>query len=143
MPTIQRSALVPFSCQQMFDLINDIPAYPKFMPGCTGAEVLEEGDNWRLARLDLSGAGLKQSITTRNTLDPPHAMRLHLEQGPFSEFNGEWRFNALDDSACKVSLSLRFRFSNRLLAMAAGKLFERVAAGQVDAICRRAREVYA
>lgn len=142
MGKIERSAIVPFSCQQMFDLINDIPSYPQFMRGCSSAEILTRGDGWLTARLELSRAGVRQSFITRNVLTPPHRIELGLLEGPFKSFSGEWRFEALGDQACKVSFWLSFQFSSRIVALAAGKLFEKVASDQVDMICQRARDIY-
>ena len=71
MTDIQRSALLPFSAEQVYALINDVSAYPKYMNGCVGAEILEQTDEIMEARLDLAKGGLKYSFTTRNTLCPP------------------------------------------------------------------------
>lgn len=142
MKRIQRSALVPYSAEQMFALINDIPSYPKFMPGCVGSEVIEKTDDWVVARLDISRAGIKQSFVTRNILAPPVKMSLTLEDGPFSSLLGEWEFTILSESACKISFWLEFEFTNKLVALAASKVFEMIASEQVDAICQRAAIVY-
>jgi len=133
---------VNFSVQQMYELVNDIESYPQFMPGCSGAELLEKGEGWLKARLDITKAGLNQSFVTRNTLRPPHAMEMALVEGPFSHFKGEWLFDELQEGACKVSFRLAFAFSNPLLGFAAGKLFEQVASEQVAALCRRAQQIY-
>ena len=142
MKRIERSALVAFSAQQMFDLINDIGAYPQFMPGCVGAEILKSEETSLTAWLDLSSAGFKHSFVTRNQLEPPVSMRMSLVEGPFSMLEGQWTFQSLDDNACKVGLWLEFELSNTLLNLAASKLFEKIASEQVDAICRRAKQVY-
>ena len=139
---IERSALVNYSAQQMFDLVNDIEAYPQYMDGCVGAKVLARGDDWLEARLDLRKAGVSQSFVTRNQLRAPESMSLTLVDGPFSKLAGEWRFKALNESACKVSFSLEFELKSRLLGMAVGKLFETVTAKQVDALCARAQQIY-
>jgi ribosome-associated toxin RatA of RatAB toxin-antitoxin module len=139
---IERSALVNYSAQQMFDLVNDIEAYPQYMDGCVGAQVLARGEGWLEARLDLSKAGVSQSFVTRNQLCAPHSMSLALVDGPFRALAGEWCFKALNDSACKVSFSLEFELQSRLLGMAVGKLFETVTAKQVDALCARAQQIY-
>ena len=133
---------MPFSCSQMYELINDIAAYPEYMPGCAGAEILQRGDDWLTARLDLSGAGLKKSFVTRNTLDAPKSILMALETGPFKSLAGNWQFEKLDECACKVSFYLEFEFSNKLLGMTVGKLFEKVASEQLDAICLRAKSIY-
>jgi ribosome-associated toxin RatA of RatAB toxin-antitoxin module len=139
---IERSALVNYSAQQMFDLVNDIEAYPHYMDGCTGARVLARGDDWVEARLELNKAGVSQSFVTRNQLQPPHTMVMNLVDGPFNYLRGVWQFTPLGDAACKVSFQLEFEMKNRLLGMAVGKLFESVGSKQVDALCARARQVY-
>lgn len=139
---IHRSALVAHSDHQMFQLVNDIEAYPHYMDGCIGAEVLERSETEVTARLDLSKLGMRYSFTTRNHLREPEAMDMRLIEGPFKQMKGLWSFHALADNACKVSLDLEFEFSNRLVAKAAGKWFESVANELVDGLCRRAQHVY-
>lgn len=145
---INRSALVHFTPRQMFDLVNDIEAYPQYMDGCEQAQVLARGDadehghRWLEARLTLSKGGISQSFVTRNQLCPPESMTMNLVDGPFKQLQGCWRFTALGDSACKVSFELSFELQNRLLGMAVGKLFESVAGKQVDALCARAQKIY-
>lgn len=142
MVSISRTALVEYSAQQMFDLINDIESYPQFMSGCIAAELLEKKDNMLEARLTLGKSGFQQSFVTRNTLTPPEKMVMHFVEGPFSTFEGAWQFQALSDTACKVSLDLEFEFSNPLIAMTAGKWFEESAGKQVDTLCQRAKAIY-
>lgn len=139
---VQRSALVQYSAQQMFDLVNDIETYPQYMDGCVGAKILRREDDWLEARLDLQKAGVTQSFITRNHLQPPICMTMTLVDGPFSKLHGCWRFTPLSVAACKVSFELEFELKNRLLGMAVGKLFEAVANRQVDALCARAQTVY-
>lgn len=139
---IERSALVGYSASQMYALVNDIEAYPQFMDGCVGAEVLRRGENWLEARLDLAKAGVKQSFATRNELSPPHRMTMELLEGPFQYLRGVWEFTPLNEEACKVSFTLNFEMKNRLLGMAVGKLFEVVGNRQVEALCERAKQIY-
>lgn len=143
MSKIVTSAIVPYSCEQMFALVNDIEHYPEFMSGCEGASVLNKGDNWVEARLDLARAGFKQSFTTHNTLTPPHNMHLKLVSGPFKSFSGDWGFEALNETACKVTFSLAFEFKNKLIGFAAGKVLKQIAADQVQSVRERADTVYA
>lgn len=142
MHKVERSALVNYSAQQMFDLINDIEAYPQFMDGCVGAKILARGDDWLEARLELSKAGVSQSFVTRNQLQPPLSMTLQLVDGPFKYLRGAWRFTPLGEQACKVTFELEFALQNRLLGMAVGKLFENVSNKQVAALCVRATHIY-
>ena len=143
MPVVERSALVNYSAQQMFDLVNDIEAYPQYMDGCVGAQILRREEGWLEARLELSKAGVSQSFVTRNQLLPPHTMTMSLLDGPFTYLNGKWQFTSLGEQACKVSFTLDFELKNRLLGMAVGKLFEAMVNKQVDALCARAKVIYA
>ena len=139
---IERSALIACSSRQMFDLVNDIESYPKFMNGCVGARVLERHKDCIVAKLDLSRMGMSYSFTTRNVLLEPAAMDMQLVEGPFKFFSGLWQFQELAPDACKVCLSLEFEFANSLVSKAAGKWFESIANELVDGVCRRANHLY-
>lgn len=139
---VNRSALVSYSAQQMFDLVNDIEAYPHYMEGCVGAQILKREGDWLEARLDLSKAGVTQSFVTRNQLHAPTSMSMTLVDGPFKRLHGCWRFAVLAEHACKVSFELEFELQNKLMGMAVGRLFESVASKQVDALCARAKQIY-
>lgn len=142
MTTISRSALLPYSVDQIFELINDVSAYPQFMDGCVGAEVLSESDDAMVARLDLSRAGVRQSFTTRNALQRPLEIKLELVDGPFESFAGRWTLLALNEQACKVSLFLSFTLNNSVLSAAARQLFNGAANSMVDAMVKRAKVLY-
>ncbi len=142
MVAISRSALVDYSAQKMFDLINDIEAYPQYMTSCLEAVIVEKGDDFVEAQLTLGKSGVQQQLTTRNELRPPELMIMRFVDGPFSSFEGRWQFQPLTDSACKVNLDLEFEFSNPILAMTVGKWFEKIASQQVDALCQRANDIY-
>ncbi|MEA3644128.1 MAG: type II toxin-antitoxin system RatA family toxin, partial [Lamprobacter sp.] len=126
MPAINRSALLPYTPRQLFDLVNDVEAYPQYMEGCVGAEVLHADECSMEARLDLARAGFAQSFITLNTLSAPESIALQLKDGPFERFAGCWRFQALGDAACKISLQLEFSVGSSLVGAAAGRLFDRV-----------------
>ncbi|RUO32100.1 ubiquinone-binding protein [Aliidiomarina sedimenti] len=143
MPQIERTSLVPYSCKQMFDLVNDIPAYPEFVPGCSAARILAEQDAQIDAELQISKAGIQQSFATRNQLHEPHRIDLQLISGPFKALQGAWYFESLDNGkACKVILRLDFEFSSRMLQFAFGKVFNEVNRRMVDAFAKRAKVVY-
>jgi ribosome-associated toxin RatA of RatAB toxin-antitoxin module len=115
MPTIERSALVEHSVNRMYDLVNDVTAYPRRFAWCERAEVLEQGEGRMLARLELGLGGFSTWFTTENTLDPPHRIDMDLRDGPFRRLRGRWLFHALDESACKVSLTLDFEPQRALM----------------------------
>ncbi|MEP5763520.1 MAG: type II toxin-antitoxin system RatA family toxin [Halieaceae bacterium] len=142
MTTIQRSALLPYPAERLFLLVNDIEAYPQYMDGCVGAEILSRGEGVLEARLDLARGGIAQSFATRNRAEPHHRIELELLEGPFEHFAGSWKFQQLGDMACKVSLDLEFTLSSKLLSTATARLFDAVTLNLVDALSRRARHLY-
>jgi ribosome-associated toxin RatA of RatAB toxin-antitoxin module len=139
---IERSALVPFSAERMFALVNDVRRYPEFVPWCAGAEVLEETDALIEASLRLKRGGVEHRFTTRNTLTPFTAMRLELVDGPFTTFTGDWTFKALGEDACKIGLTLTFQYRGRLATAALGALLSSSADTLVEAFCQRAKALY-
>jgi ribosome-associated toxin RatA of RatAB toxin-antitoxin module len=139
---IAKSALLPYAAEQLFDLVNDIAAYPQYMDGCAAATILSATDETVEARLELNRAGITQAFATRNRLQRPTAIDMDLLEGPFTALTGRWQFQALAPEACKVSLDLRFELDGKLASLAAGRLFESVASNLVDALCRRAHALY-
>lgn len=142
MTRVQRSALLPYTAERLFQLVDDIESYPDYMDGCVGAAVLHRDAGYVEARLDLARGGIQHSFSTRNRLLAHQAIELELLEGPFETFRGRWQFQALGDSACKLSLDLEFTFNNGVLGVAAGKLFDSVTANLVEALSRRARDLY-
>ena len=115
MPTIERSALVEHSVNRMFALVNDIAAYPRRFDWCEAAQVLEDGPERQLAKLELGIGGFRTWFTTENRLSPPHHIDMDLRDGPFRRLQGRWQFHALDETACKVTLSLDFEPQSSLM----------------------------
>lgn len=142
MPTINRHALVPFSAEQMYLLVNAVDDYPKFLPGCKETTVLEASDNHMRALMLLSKAGIEKQLTTRNELVHAKSITMQLEDGPFKSLKGVWDFTSLSDDACRVQLNLDFEFKNKLTEMAFGKIFIALANSMVEAFTKRAKQVY-
>lgn len=142
MPTVKKSLLMPYSTGQIYRLVDDIPAYPQFLPWChSSSELLRTEDEVR-ARVEIAHAGIHKTFTTQNRLQKNKIIEMRLVEGPFRQLEGFWRFDELDDNACRVSLDLDFEFSNRLVALAFGPLFNQVANTLVDAFNKRAKQLY-
>ncbi|UMX66529.1 type II toxin-antitoxin system RatA family toxin [Klebsiella pneumoniae] len=137
-----RIALVPFSAEQMYQLVNDVKSYPDFLPGCTGSHVLELGPTQMTAAVDVSKVGISKTFTTRNTLTSNQSILMSLVDGPFTKLIGGWKFIPLSPEACKIEFHLDFEFTNKLIEMAFGRIFKELAANMVQAFTSRAKEVY-
>ncbi len=142
MTHIQRSALLPYTAEQMYDLVNRVEHYPEFLPWCSETHVLEESEDAMRARLTVAKAGLRQSFTTHNALIPGRQIQMQLEDGPFSNLQGTWEFKPLSEQACKISLDLHFEYSGPIIRATLGPLFNHAANTLVDAFSQRAKELY-
>jgi len=139
---IRRSAIVRHTPAQMFDLVNDVEAYPRRFTWCAGARVLEREGDALTARLELRIGGLTQAFTTRNTLSPPQRIAIELVEGPFRHLSGAWEFAALGTDGCKVTLALDFEYSG-VMAPLMRIGFQKLADRMVDEFCTEAARTYA
>ena len=142
MTAISKSALVPYSAEQIFKLVDDVTAYPEFLPWCGGAKELSRTSDEVQASVLISYSGLNKSFTTRNLLQANKMIEMSLIDGPFRHLHGFWRFESLADDACKVSLDLEYEFSSKLIGLAVGPVFSNIANTLVDSFCQRAEVVY-
>jgi ribosome-associated toxin RatA of RatAB toxin-antitoxin module len=142
-PLISRNALVPYNVVEMYQLVDDIAAYPKFLPWCRSAEIISRTDEDVQACIEIAKGVLNKSFTTINRMQKNKIIEMRLLKGPFKHLQGYWRFDALKNSqACKISLDLDFEFDSKLIALAVGPVFSQIANSMVEAFCQRAIEVY-
>ena len=142
MASINRTALVPYSPEQMYVLVDDIDRYHEFLPWCGDSKVLFRDEDEARASIVVAKGGFNKSFTTCNRLQNNKMIEMRLLEGPFKHLEGFWRFDSLGEDACKVSLDLEFEFSNKIVGMTFGPVFAQVANTLVDAFMKRAVEVY-
>ena len=145
MKTVNKSVLIWYRPEEMYALVVDVAAYPKFLPWCDTAAVVSGDDTGMTARIGIAFGGVHQTFTTRNRHTPDRAVAMQLVDGPFSRLDGEWRFHPLGDGtqrACKVDLVLNYGFDNVALGALVGPVFDRIAGSLVDAFVKRAEQVY-
>ena len=102
MTAIHKSALVPYAADEMYGLVADIESYGKFLPWCGGSRIVSRDADSVTAAIEIAYRGVHKTFTTRNRLEPGRVMELQLVDGPFKFLQGHWRFEALDDKACKA-----------------------------------------
>lgn len=142
MHSLKRSALVPYSARQMYELVNAIEDYPRFLPWCSSSKVLSRTETEVVAELQITWKGMSKSFTTRNSLLPYDRMDMNLVNGPLKHMEGIWGFQPLDEKACKVMLDLEFDFAGGLIGKLFQPIFQHIANSLVDAFCKRAAELY-
>ena len=139
---ITKSAIVPFSPQQMFELVNNINDYSNFLNWCDSSSILNETGNQITASVQINKNGFKQTFTTINSSSLYESIKMELLDGPFDELSGEWRFESLGDNAAKVYLDLEFSFKSKIADMTMSPLFKSIANSQLDAFIARAKHIY-
>ena len=142
MATVERSILIAYSAQQMFDLVEDIEAYPRFLPWCERTRVDYRDEQKTIATLHINYLGVKSHFTTENEKRSPVFMSLKLVDGPFRRLEGGWHFRPLDEQACKIEFQLAYEFSSKLFDKMIGPVFGQICNTFVDAFARRAEQVF-
>ena len=139
MKRITRSAIVECSAEALYVLVEDIEAYPSFLPWCAAAQVRERELGRTVATLTLAAKGIRQSFTTENTNLPGRSIDMRLLEGPFRHFSATWRFTPLQQAgAAKFEFALGYEFSSRIVAAVLEPVFSRIADSTVEAFAHRA-----
>ena len=143
MTRIEKTALVKFSAQQMFDLVNDIESYPQFLPWCSQSRIIKREGNIVEAELSISKGGFQKAFSTRNELDMGKQMTVSLIDGPFSHLAGVWQFQPLREDASKILFNLDFELSVKLASLAFVAVFNQICNSMFSSFTQRAKVVYA
>lgn len=143
MARVEKSVLVAHPPERMFELVDRVEDYPDFLPWCGGTELVLRDELRTVATIHIAYLGIHQSFTTENHKLYAREMRITLQEGPFVELEGDWRFLPLGEDACKVEFRLQYVFSSRVLETILAPVFSHITNTFVDAFVRRADEVYA
>jgi ribosome-associated toxin RatA of RatAB toxin-antitoxin module len=151
MKQVKKSVLLWYSPHERYALVTAVEDYPRFVPWCERAEVLQCDDNGMTARLTLAKGGVRHAFTTRNLHKPDEEVQVQLVDGPFSLLDGTWLFRPIgragaapDDAAqaCRIDFDLRYAFANGALEAIVSPVFDRIANTLVDSFVQRAEQVY-
>ena len=143
MQCVKKTVLVAYSAVQMYELVDRVEDYPKFLPWCAGARVLESHPGGKTARVDIDYHGVRAHFTTDNTNVIGESIAIRFKDGPFRALHGTWQFRSLAPDACKVEFTLTYEFKTHVLEAAVGPVFSHIANSFIDAFVRRAEAVYA
>lgn len=133
---------MPYSAQQMFEVVNAVDEYPLFLPWCASSAIVSQTESSMEASILMKKGKLNHSFSTRNTIKQGELIHMNLLNGPFKSLSGDWVFSPLSDNNCKIELKLEFEFSSKIIAMLIGPVFTQIANSLVDAFCQRAHQVY-
>lgn len=141
MPKIQRSAIMPYPAEVLYDIVNDIESYPRFLPWCGGSKINRSDENAMEASVLMKKGLLNHWFTTYNRLYRNERIEMELVDGPFKTLHGTWYFHKLSDDATKIALELTFEFSSGVATSLLTPVFSQIANTMVDSFCSRATEL--
>jgi coenzyme Q-binding protein COQ10 len=133
---------MPYSAEQMFDLVADVKAYQEFLPWVIAMRVRKDTPEETLADMIVGFKGLRETFTSRVRKDRPHSINVEYVEGPLKYLHNDWRFRP-DGNGCLVDFSVDFAFKNRMFEMLAGQVFTMALRKMIGAFEERARVLYA
>lgn len=132
---------MPFSAHIMYEIVNDVANYPRFLPWCGDCKILSQSDTSMKASILMNKGKVNQWFSTHNVLTADHKIEMALIDGPFKRLDGVWEFIELDQGASKIILDLNFEFSNSFVSTLVAPVFTQIANTLVDSFCSRAYEL--
>lgn len=137
---LSHTVLVPYPIESMFDLIEHAEAYPKFVPWCVGATILQRSDDRVAARLEFSYRSVRFGFRTDNAKSRPDWLQVRLVEGPFRRFHGDWQLTRLGDIGCRIHFAVSYEIADGLLDRLAAPAVGHVSRAMVDAFVKRAEQ---
>jgi coenzyme Q-binding protein COQ10 len=147
MPRHSETKQLPYTAQQMFDLVADVARYPEFLPWTAAARVRSvrpiEGGEEMLADLVISFKVFRERFGSRVTLlSAQNVIMTEYIDGPFKHLKSIWRFADRPEGGCEVGFEVDFEFRNAILAGIIGLVFNEAMARVVRAFEARADQLY-
>jgi ribosome-associated toxin RatA of RatAB toxin-antitoxin module len=142
MANVCTSVCVNYTPMEMYDLVNDVQAYPSYIPLCKEVKLLAKTSDKLRATITMAKGKIKLSFTTENSMEAGRTIHMKLVEGPFKRLNGVWRFEPCGTDGCEATFRIDFEFANALLGMAFGGFFKEVSETMIDAFCREAAKKY-
>jgi coenzyme Q-binding protein COQ10 len=142
MPGISETRRLPYSAEQMFDLVADVARYPEFLPWVVATRVRSDNDTEMVADMLVGFKALREKFTSRVIKQRPERLEVIYVDGPMRDLDNVWHFRALPEGGCEVDFCVDFSFKNRMFEMMAGQYFDRAFRKMVAAFDTRAHELY-
>jgi coenzyme Q-binding protein COQ10 len=142
MPSIREVRQLPYTPEQMFDLVADVGSYKQFLPWVIATRVRSDSETEMVADMVVGFKSLRESFTSRVTKDRPHEIRVHYVDGPLSDLDNIWQFRPYGLESCELDFYVDFTFRNSMFERIAGQYFDRAFRKMVEAFEKRAAQLY-
>ena len=142
MPRHAETRRLPYTCEQMFDLVADVPRYAEFLPWVSQIRVRSNSDTEMVAEMIVGFKGLRETFTSKVEKARPEHIHVDYLDGPLKYLRNDWTFRP-DGTGCMVDFSVDFAFKNRVFEMLAGQVFGAALRRMIGAFEERAAVLYA
>ncbi|WP_340587751.1 type II toxin-antitoxin system RatA family toxin [Erythrobacter alti] len=142
MPSIRETRRLPYSAEQMFDLVADVDNYPEFLPWVIATRVRRDSDSEMTADMLVGFKALREKFTSKVVKERPHSINVHYIDGPLRDLDNNWTFRDVGDGACEIDFCVDFTFKNLMFETLAGQYIDRAFRKMVSAFEARAQELY-
>jgi coenzyme Q-binding protein COQ10 len=142
MPGIRESRTLPYSAEQMFDLVADVGRYPEFLPWVIATRVKSDDGHEMVADMLVGFKALREKFTSRVIKDRPGRLEVIYVDGPMRDLDNVWQFRPLPDGGCEIDFNVEFAFKNKMFEVLAGQYFDRAFRKMVAAFETRADDLY-
>ncbi len=143
MPRHSETRRLPYTPDQMFDLVADVARYPEFLPWVSAIRVRQNGEALMIADMIVGFKGLRETFTSRVAKARPGKIHVEYLDGPLKYLRNEWSFRPDAQGGCLVDFSVDFAFKNKVFEMLAGQVFDRALRKMIGAFEDRAAVLYA
>lgn len=142
MPTHAEKRVLPYSKEQLFDLVAQVDKYPEFLPWCLGCRVKSRTDDQVVADMVIGFKVFREGFTSRVQLNKPDRVDVKYENGPFKYLDNHWIFNDMGDGNTEIDFYVDFEFRSRILQAAIGAVFNEAVRRMISAFEQRAHDLY-
>ncbi|WP_010413455.1 type II toxin-antitoxin system RatA family toxin [Citromicrobium sp. JLT1363] len=141
MPGIHQKRVLPYSPEQMFDLVADVKSYPKFLPWVIATRIQSDSETEMVADMVVGFKAIREKFTSRVEKKRPRSIRVHYVDGPLSDLQNDWQFEPAE-GGCEIDFCVDFTFKSKIFETLAGAYFDRAFRRMMTAFEERAHELY-
>jgi coenzyme Q-binding protein COQ10 len=141
-PGIQETRRLPYSAEQMYDLVADVARYGEFLPWVIATRVRSDSETEMVADMLVGFSAIREKFTSRVMKQRPERIEVQYVDGPLKDLDNLWVFRAVSDKECEIDFSVQFAFRNALFEKLAGQYFDRAFRKMVAAFETRAQQLY-
>jgi coenzyme Q-binding protein COQ10 len=142
MPTHAEQRHLPYTPEQLYDLVSRVERYPEFLPWCKASRITRREGDVFWADLVIAFKVFRERFTSKVTLIPKEGVDVEYINGPFRYLNNHWRFLPAEDGGCIVDFYVDFEFRSKMLQSLIGLLFNEAVQRMVAAFETRADQLY-